>query len=249
MTVSAGGVLSVYAGANLAATAILDGASEVLVSGSLGTGGIQTNLVLEAGSSALNTIVGSGGALIALASGTWVGNTTVLDGGKLLVSSGATASAAVIASGGSAAVADGDVANSITLSSGATLIVSSGGAAGLLPLSSGGSATLQGNIVDNSVVALALSGGTAVIDSATLYGQGLFEVTGSGTYVVGDGTSFHGSTIVSASGAGAPADQVTMIVPGGAVISNVFDYGEVVSVSGGGATLNTSVLPDVQSGR
>ncbi|EFA3615616.1 autotransporter outer membrane beta-barrel domain-containing protein, partial [Escherichia coli] len=207
----------------------------------LGSGGTSGSMTLNAGDTANNTTINSGGQQYVSSGGS--ATSTTIDGGLQVVSSGGSATSTTINSGGGQAVNSGGSATSTTINSGGWQAVYSGGSAtsttingGRQDVYSNGSAT--STTINNGGEQYVYSNGSAT--STTIN-------SGGGQYVSGGGsatsTTINGGMQAVYSGASATSTTINNgwqnVYNSGSATSTTINGGVQVVSSGGSATSTT----------
>ncbi|EFN9288527.1 autotransporter outer membrane beta-barrel domain-containing protein [Escherichia coli] len=207
----------------------------------LGSGGTSGSMTLNAGDTANNTTINSGGQQYVSSGGS--ATSTTIDGGLQVVSSGGSATSTTINSGGLQTVNSGGSATSTTINSGGWQAVYSGGSAtsttingGRQDVYSNGSAT--STTINNGGEQYVYSNGSAT--STTIN-------SGGGQYVSGGGsatsTTINGGMQAVYSGASATSTTINNgwqnVYNSGSATSTTINGGVQVVSSGGSATSTT----------
>ncbi|EOU0759131.1 autotransporter outer membrane beta-barrel domain-containing protein [Escherichia coli] len=207
----------------------------------LGSGGTSGSMTLNAGDTANNTTINSGGQQYVSSGGS--ATSTTIDGGLQVVSSGGSATSTTINSGGGQAVNSGGSATSTTINSGGWQAVYSGGSAtsttingGRQDVYSNGSAT--STTINNGGEQYVYSNGSAT--STTINSGGLQYVSGGGSAT---STTINGGMQAVYSGASATSTTINNggqnVYNSGSATSTTINGGVQVVSSGGSATSTT----------
>ncbi|EKR5650868.1 autotransporter outer membrane beta-barrel domain-containing protein [Escherichia coli] len=220
----------------------------------LGSGATSSSMSLNAGDTATDTTINSGGNQ-SVSSGGSATSTTINSGGYQFVSSGGSATSTTINSGGYQYVSSGGSAVSTTLNSGGDQYINDGGSATSTTINSGGYLSVSGG---GTAVDITQNSGGAIFTTtdATLSGTNI-----NGSFSIANGSASNmllenGGTLYVNSGHQATSTTLNVggsqfINEGGSATSTTVNGGYQTVYSGGSVTnttINTGGTQNISGG-